>query len=152
MARIVIVEDQLDIASVVQDYLRAAGYETTHFADGQGALEHIVESPPDLTLLDIGLPRLDGIEVLRSAREHTDHPVIMVTARIEELDRLLGLELGADDYVCKPFSRASWSHAWAPCCGAFPPTMQGPEPGSTCQAWCSTACTGEPRSTEQRSI
>lgn len=104
MARIVIVEDQLDIASVVQDYLRAAGYETTHFADGQGALEHIVESPPDLTLLDIGLPSLDGIEVLRSAREHTDHPVIMVTARIEEVDRLLGLELGADDYVCKPFS------------------------------------------------
>ncbi|BEP60294.1 two-component system response regulator BaeR [Variovorax sp. V213] len=104
MTRIVIVEDELDIASVVQDYLRHAGYETVHFADGQSALEHIIASPPDLTLLDIMLPRLDGIEVLRRAREHTSHPIIMLTARIEEVDRLLGLELGADDYVCKPFS------------------------------------------------
>jgi two-component system response regulator BaeR len=104
MTRIVIVEDELDIASVVQDYLRHAGYETEHFADGQSALEHLVASPPDLTLLDIMLPRLDGIEVLRRAREHTSHPIIMLTARIEEVDRLLGLELGADDYVCKPFS------------------------------------------------
>jgi two-component system response regulator BaeR len=104
MTRIVIVEDELDIASVVQDYLRHAGYETLHFADGQSALEHIVASPPDLTLLDIMLPRLDGIEVLRRARERTSHPIIMLTARIEEVDRLLGLELGADDYMCKPFS------------------------------------------------
>ncbi|MGJ7570991.1 response regulator [Variovorax sp. RB2P76] len=104
MTRIVIVEDETDIASVVQDYLRHAGYETTHFTDGQSALESIVAAPPDLTLLDIMLPRLDGIEVLRRAREHTTHPIIMLTARIEEVDRLLGLELGADDYVCKPFS------------------------------------------------
>ncbi|NVM87006.1 two-component system response regulator BaeR [Variovorax sp. SG517] len=104
MTRIVIVEDETDIASVVQDYLRHAGYETEHFADGQSALESIVGTPPDLTLLDIMLPRLDGIEVLRRAREHTAHPIIMLTARIEEVDRLLGLELGADDYVCKPFS------------------------------------------------
>ena len=104
MTRIVIVEDETDIASVVQDYLRHAGYETEHFADGQSALDSIVASPPDLTLLDIMLPGLDGIEVLRRAREHTPHPIIMLTARIEEVDRLLGLELGADDYVCKPFS------------------------------------------------
>ena len=104
MTRIVIVEDEIDIASVVQDYLRHAGYETTHFTDGQSALDSIVATPPDLTLLDIMLPRLDGIEVLRRAREHTAHPIIMLTARIEEVDRLLGLELGADDYVCKPFS------------------------------------------------
>ena len=104
MTRIVIVEDETDIASVVQDYLRHAGYETTHFTDGQSALESIVATPPDLTLLDIMLPRLDGIEVLRRAREHTAHPIIMLTARIEEVDRLLGLELGADDYICKPFS------------------------------------------------
>ncbi|ADU39035.1 response regulator [Variovorax paradoxus] len=104
MTRIVVVEDEIDIASVVQDYLRHSGYETAHFADGQSALESIVAAPPDLTLLDIMLPRLDGIEVLRRAREHTAHPIIMLTARIEEVDRLLGLELGADDYVCKPFS------------------------------------------------
>ena len=77
MTRIVIVEDELDIASVVQDYLRHAGYETEHFADGQSALEHLIASPPDLTLLDIMLPRLDGIEVLRRAREHTSHPIIL---------------------------------------------------------------------------
>ena len=104
MTRIAVVEDELDIASVVQDYLRHAGYETVHFADGESALEHLIASPPDLTLLDIMLPRLDGVEVLRRAREHTRHPIIMLTARIEEVDRLLGLELGADDYVCKPFS------------------------------------------------
>jgi two-component system response regulator BaeR len=104
MTRIVIVEDEIDIASVVQDYLRHAGYETSHFTDGQSALDNIVAAPPDLTLLDIMLPRLDGIEVLRRARTHTAHPIIMLTARIEEVDRLLGLELGADDYVCKPFS------------------------------------------------
>jgi two-component system response regulator BaeR len=104
MTRIAVVEDELDIASVVQDYLRHAGYETVHFADGESALEHLIASPPDLTLLDIMLPRLDGVEVLRRAREHTSHPIIMLTARIEEVDRLLGLELGADDYVCKPFS------------------------------------------------
>ncbi|MBB4225442.1 response regulator [Variovorax sp. 375MFSha3.1] len=104
MTRIVIVEDETDIASVVQDYLRHAGYDTELFTDGQSALESIVASPPGLTLLDIMLPRLDGIEVLRRAREHTAHPIIMLTARIEEVDRLLGLELGADDYVCKPFS------------------------------------------------
>ena len=104
MTRIVIVEDEIDIASVVQDYLRHSGYETAHFTDGQSALDSIVAAPPDLTLLDIMLPRLDGIEVLRRAREHTAHPIIMLTARIEEVDRLLGLELGADDYVCKPFS------------------------------------------------
>lgn len=104
MTRIAIVEDEADIASVVQDYLRHAGYETTHFTDGRSALEAIVAAPPDLTLLDVMLPRMDGIEVLRRAREHTAHPIIMLTARIEEVDRLLGLELGADDYVCKPFS------------------------------------------------
>jgi two-component system response regulator BaeR len=104
MTRIAIVEDETDIASVVQDYLRHAGYETTHFTDGRSALDAIVAAPPDLTLLDIMLPRMDGIEVLRRAREHTAHPIIMLTARIEEVDRLLGLELGADDYVCKPFS------------------------------------------------
>jgi two-component system, OmpR family, response regulator BaeR len=104
MTRIVIVEDELGVASVVQDYLHHAGYETTHFTDGQCALEQIVASPPDLTLLDITLPRLSGIEVLRRAREHTNHPIIMLTARIDAVDRLLGLELGADDYMAKPFS------------------------------------------------
>jgi two-component system response regulator BaeR len=104
MSRILIVEDEADIASVLQDYLRHAGHETEHVADGRSALARMLEAPPDLTLLDIMLPGLDGLSVLRQARVHTRHPIIMLTARIEEVDRLLGLELGADDYVCKPFS------------------------------------------------
>ncbi|MDM0024670.1 response regulator [Variovorax saccharolyticus] len=104
MNRILIVEDEDDIASVLVDYLRHAGYQTERVADGERALERMLQEPPDLTLLDIMLPRLDGMEVLRRARLHGTHPVIMLTARIEEVDRLLGLELGADDYICKPFS------------------------------------------------
>jgi len=102
--RVLIVEDDPDIASVLGDYLRHAGYETEHVADGATALERILARPPDLTLLDIMLPRMDGLTVLREARRHTQRPVILLTARIEEVDRLIGLDLGADDYVCKPFS------------------------------------------------
>ena len=104
MTRILIVEDEFDIASVLGDYLRHAGYETEHVADGQTALERIREAPPDLTLLDVMLPRLDGLSVLREARQHSEHPIILLTARTEEIDRLIGLDLGADDYICKPFS------------------------------------------------
>ena len=104
MTRILIVEDEPDIASVLQDYLRHAGYETEDAADGQTALERMLAAPPDLTLLDVMLPRLDGVQVLKQARVHIAHPIIMLTARIEEIDRLVGLEAGADDYVCKPFS------------------------------------------------
>lgn len=104
MTRVLVVEDDADIASVLLDYLRHAGYQTAHEADGETALRSMVSDPPDLTLLDIMLPRRDGISVLREARTHNRQPVILLTARIEEVDRLLGLELGADDYVCKPFS------------------------------------------------
>ncbi|MGJ7510715.1 response regulator [Variovorax sp. GT1P44] len=104
MTRILVVDDEDDIATVLVDYLRHAGYDTERVADGESALERMRADPPDLTLLDIMLPRLDGLSVLQQARQHTAHPVILLTARIEEVDRLLGLELGADDYVCKPFS------------------------------------------------
>ena len=103
-ARILVVEDEADIASVVLDYLRHAGYAAEHIADGRTALARIREAPPDLTLLDIMLPGLDGLEVLRQMRRMLHNPVIMLTARVEEVDRLIGLELGADDYICKPFS------------------------------------------------
>ncbi|MFT4268027.1 MAG: response regulator [Xenophilus sp.] len=102
--RVLIVEDDPDIASILGDYLRHAGYEVEHAADGRAALEGILSAPPDLTLLDIMLPHLDGLAVLREMRRHTQRPVIMLTARIEEVDRLIGLDLGADDYICKPFS------------------------------------------------
>jgi two-component system response regulator BaeR len=106
-AHILVVEDEPDIASVVIDYLHHAGYTTEHLADGQSALARLTAptaAGPDLTLLDVMLPGLDGLEVLRQARRHTHSPIIMLTARVEEMDRLIGLELGADDYICKPFS------------------------------------------------
>lgn len=104
MTRILIVEDETDIADVLRDYLRREGHQTDHVTDGREALRHMLETPPDLTLLDVMLPGLDGLSVLQQARVHTQHPVIMLTARTEEVDRLLGLAHGADDYVCKPFS------------------------------------------------
>ncbi|RQO82341.1 response regulator [Acidovorax sp. FJL06] len=102
--RILVVEDEPDIAAIVVDYLRHAGYTVEHQAEGRAALASIVATPPDLTLLDIMLPGLDGLDILRQARRHTQHPIILLTARVEEVDRLIGLELGADDYICKPFS------------------------------------------------
>ncbi|CAN7671699.1 response regulator [Pseudorhodoferax sp. LjRoot39] len=104
MTRVLVVEDEPDIASVLLDYLRHAGFEAEHIADGRAALARLLADPPDLTLLDIMLPGLDGLSILRQLQPGTTHPVILLTARVEELDRLLGLELGADDYICKPFS------------------------------------------------
>ncbi|MFY3386550.1 response regulator [Paracidovorax sp. MALMAid1276] len=102
--RILVVEDEPDIAAIVVDYLRHASYTVEHHADGRAALASLVAAPPDLTLLDIMLPGMDGLAILREARRHTANPIIMLTARVEEVDRLIGLELGADDYICKPFS------------------------------------------------
>ena len=102
--RILVVEDEPDIAAIVVDYLRHAGYAVEHQAEGRAALARLLAAPPDLTLLDIMLPSLDGLAILREARRHTQHPIILLTARVEEVDRLIGLELGADDYICKPFS------------------------------------------------
>jgi two-component system response regulator BaeR len=104
MTRVFVVEDEADIASVLVDYLRAAGFEPEHFADGDSALQAALASPPALMLLDLMLPGRDGLEVLRAVRERSALPVVMLTARVAEVDRLLGLELGADDYICKPFS------------------------------------------------
>ena len=103
--KILIVEDELDIANVVLDYLRHSGFDAEHVADGKAALEKLLgPSPPDLTILDVMLPGVDGLEVLSQARRVGDAPIILLTARVEEVDRLIGLELGADDYICKPFS------------------------------------------------
>lgn len=102
--RILVVEDEPDIASVLVDYLRAAGFEPVHLGDGRSALQTALADPPALVLLDLMLPGLDGLQVLQALRERSSVPVVMLTARVEEVDRLLGLERGADDYICKPFS------------------------------------------------
>ncbi|NML44122.1 response regulator [Ramlibacter sp. G-1-2-2] len=104
MKRIFVVEDEPDIASVLVDYLHAEGMQPVHFADGERALDAALADPPDLVLLDVMLPGRDGLAVLRALRQQGPLPVMMLTARVEEVDRLLGLELGADDYICKPFS------------------------------------------------
>ncbi len=104
MQRILIVEDEERLASIVADYLRASGFAALWLAEGGGAITRIREERPDLILLDLMLPGRDGIEICREVRAFSSVPIIMVTARIEEIDRLLGLELGADDYICKPFS------------------------------------------------
>jgi two-component system, OmpR family, response regulator BaeR len=103
--RILIVEDEPKIAALLEDYLRAhGGFQCSSVQRGDQALDRFRAERPDLVLLDLMLPGLDGIEVCKRLRAESEVPIVMVTARVEEIDRLLGLELGADDYVCKPFS------------------------------------------------
>ena len=101
---ILIVEDEAKLASLLTDYLRSANFDARWLADGRDVAPVVKTHAPDLILLDLMLPGRDGIAVCRELREFTDTPVIMVTGRVDEIDRLLGLELGADDYICKPFS------------------------------------------------
>ena len=104
MTTIYIVEDEPELAALVADYARAAGFVPTVFADGAEALAAIRAALPSLIVLDLMLPGLDGLSLCREVRSFSTVPIVMVTARVEEIDRLLGLELGADDYLCKPFS------------------------------------------------
>ena len=104
-ATILIVEDEAKIASLLRDYLEKVGGYQTHWVDrGDEAIQAFEEVSPQLVLLDLMLPGMDGLEVCKAIRMKSEVPVIMVTALVEEIDRLLGLELGADDYICKPFS------------------------------------------------
>ncbi|GGY17080.1 DNA-binding response regulator [Rhodanobacter panaciterrae] len=103
-ASILIVEDEADLSSVMADYVTAAGYTARVIADGRAALASVQCAAPDLIVLDIMLPSLDGLALCKAVREFSEVPIIMVTARVQEIDRLLGLENGADDYLCKPFS------------------------------------------------
>jgi two-component system response regulator BaeR len=101
---ILIVEDEPKLANLLADYLSASGFEPSCIANGTKVIRWVQEHKPDLILLDLMLPGLNGIEVCKGIRSFSRVPIIMVTARIEEIDRILGLELGADDYICKPFS------------------------------------------------
>ena len=101
---ILVVEDEPSIAEIVGLYLNRAGYEVAIAADGAAALDVLAERQPDLIVLDLMLPKVDGLEITRWVRERGNTPIIMLTARGSEIDRIAGLELGADDYVVKPFS------------------------------------------------
>lgn len=104
MSQILLVEDEPKLAALVSDYLRAGGYAVDHLADGQAVIPKIRLGQYDLILLDLMLPGRDGLDICRELRSFSQIPLIMMTARVDEIDRLLGLELGADDYICKPFS------------------------------------------------
>jgi DNA-binding response OmpR family regulator len=102
--KILVVEDELSIQEIVSLYLRRAGYQVFAVSDGQKALDYLAGQAPDLVILDLMLPKVDGLEVTSWLRSRGDIPIIMLTARREESDRIAGLEMGADDYVVKPFS------------------------------------------------
>lgn len=101
---ILIVEDEEKLAAVLRDYLRQAGLDSFWLGDGTAVTTWVREHAPDLILLDLMLPGTGGLDICKEIRAFSSVPIIMTTARVEEIDRLLGLELGADDYICKPFS------------------------------------------------
>ncbi|MCD4688395.1 MAG: response regulator [Desulfuromonadaceae bacterium] len=102
--KILIVEDEPGLAKLHRDYLQQSGFVTEWLAEGLEVVSWVKEHSPALILLDLMLPGKDGLEICEEIRTFSDVPIIMITARVEEVDRLLGLELGADDYICKPFS------------------------------------------------
>ena len=104
MKTVLVVEDEMRIAGLIRDYLQHAGFDVIVAADGEAAVASVRRSKPDLVVLDLGLPGRDGLDVTRELRRTSGVPIVMVTARGEESDRIVGLELGADDYVVKPFS------------------------------------------------
>ena len=101
---ILIVEDEIKIADLLEDYFRASQYQTTAIYNGSSVVDWVRKHSPDLILLDLMLPGKDGLDICREVRQFSTVPIIIITARVEEIDRILGLEIGADDYICKPFS------------------------------------------------
>jgi len=101
---ILIVEDEPTLGQILSEYLQQSGFNTHIIAEGLTVIDWIKAHKPSLVILDLMLPHRDGLEIYRELRTFSDVPVIMATAKIEEIDRLLGLELGADDYICKPYS------------------------------------------------
>jgi DNA-binding response OmpR family regulator len=104
MKTILVVDDEFKIVQIARDYLEHAGFSVLTAGDGKSALAAARSAKPDMVILDLGLPEMDGLDVARALRKDSDVPIIMLTARGEETDKLVGLELGADDYITKPFS------------------------------------------------
>lgn len=102
--KILIVEDEPKIAALLKDYLNDAGYDVTVLHEGTNALAKVKEIEPDCLILDLMLPGKNGLDICKEVRQFSTLPIVMITARVDEVDRLIGLELGADDYICKPFS------------------------------------------------
>src|SRR5919109_286126 len=104
MKSVLVVDDEPKIVQLARDYLEHAGFGVITARDGREALQAVRQHRPDLIVLDLGLPEVDGLDVTRAIRRDSNVPIVMLTARDDELDKLLGLELGADDYLTKPFS------------------------------------------------
>lgn len=104
MATVLIIEDEKELIKVLKTYLEIAGFKVISAEQGDSGLASWQRNKPDMVLLDLNLPGMDGLEIAREIRRHDDTPLIIITARVEEVDRLIGLELGADDYITKPFS------------------------------------------------
>ena len=104
MTRILIVDDDTELLDLLRDYLAEEGFETSAATDGESGARAAIDAAPDLVVLDVMLPRLNGFDALRRIREASPVPVVMLTARGQEVDRIVGLELGADDYLPKPFN------------------------------------------------
>lgn len=102
-AHILIVDDEVKIAQILTDYLRNEGHQTSMLHSGGEVVDTIKETKPDFVILDLMLPEKDGMTICREVRQFSNVPIMMLTAKVDEIDRLMGLELGADDYVCKPF-------------------------------------------------
>ncbi|WP_395377442.1 response regulator [Marinicella sp. W31] len=101
---ILIVEDEIDLAQLMRDYLLREDYQVNMMHTGSGVVEYVQHNDVDLILLDLMLPGIDGLDICKSIRAFSQIPIIMTTARVDEIDRIIGLEIGADDYVCKPYS------------------------------------------------
>jgi len=101
---VLIVEDEMKLANILIEYLQKNGFQTKHIASGSKVIPWVKENKPNLILLDLMLPEMNGKQICQEIRTFSTLPIIMVTAMVEEIDRLIGLELGADDYICKPFS------------------------------------------------
>ena len=114
---ILVVDDEPKIVRLARDYLEQGGFRVLSSGDGNDALDVARREKPDLVVLDLSLPGMDGFDVCRALRRDSNVPIIMLTARVEEADRLIGLELGADDYVVKPFS---WRGSGRYCAGSRP--------------------------------
>ena len=116
MPTIALVDDDRNILTSLRMALESEGYNTQTYNDGSSALEGLTGNPPDLAILDIKMPRMDGMELLRRLRQMTEMPVIFLTSKDEEIDELFGLKMGADDYIRKPFSQRLWWSASRSCC------------------------------------
>ena len=151
--RVLVVDDAPETVAMVVPLLEEAGYEVASAGDGEEALRQVEEFAPDLVVLDLILPKIDGTEVCRRLRTVSDAYVIMLTSKSDEIDRVVGLSVGADDYVVKPFFPASWWPGSAPCCVGpvgRPPRTRRREPGASVGSWWNR-WPGRSRSTARRS-